>query len=260
MGGASYNGYDWNQRDRILIAFQPLTGRRQPFEAMPCAMCCDPDRSSGQWHSEDYSEPFSFQPPETYPLCSACHGRIHTALQCAARGLGAVLPASGVRRLWLGVRSTVHDSKATRNWHAGVAQREPITLTAVRPRSPAPCWWRSLTLDPESLEAPWAPPRPLRPRPEAARFAEPLATVKISDQEASMLRTHAAAPHRTLTMRNLAIQSMDRNDPQTANLLYGKLARRLATWAGLGARPAPGQVAQLDDHGGGRLAAAGTGV
>src|SRR5471030_2478852 len=77
MGGAPYNGYEWRQRAKIIPAFRRETGRRAPFEGEPCAMCGDPDRAAGEWHSEDYSEPFSFRPPESYPVCKACHGRLH---------------------------------------------------------------------------------------------------------------------------------------------------------------------------------------
>ena len=59
------------------MAFRRQTGRRQPSEGASCAMCFDPDRLAGDWHSEDYPEPCSFQSPESYPLCSVCHGRIH---------------------------------------------------------------------------------------------------------------------------------------------------------------------------------------
>jgi hypothetical protein len=231
MGGKSYNGYDWLQRIKIIAAFRRQTGRQQPFEGAPCAMCGDPDRAAGQWHSEDYSEPFTFQPPESYPLCAVCHGRIHKRFNAAP----------GEWELFcLHLESGGYGGEFTRRWTLAerralarsLADGAAVDLIQIRTRPPEPHWWRSLTLEPESLTASWARPRPLRPRPDTTAFTEALAIIKPSHLELSMLRAHAAAPRRTLTMRALAVQSLGRDDPKVANLLYGKLAHRLATQLG----------------------------
>ena len=194
MGGTSYNGYNWRQRSKIIAAFQCATGLREPFEGAPCAMCGDPDRASGEWHSEDYSEPFSFQPPESYPVCKACHGRIHKrfnaepgewelfCLHLDAGGYGSEF----VKRLTINQR---------RAYSRALASGSSVTLAEIRPRTPGARWWRSLTLDPESLESPWARPRPLRPRPGTAAFAaafELLGIVRARDVDPSCSRRGAA--------------------------------------------------------------------
>ena len=147
-GGTSFNGYNWRQRSKIIAAFQCATGLREPFEGAPCAMCGDPDRASGEWHSEDYSEPFSFQPPESYPVCKACHGRIHKrfdaepgewelfCLHLDAGGYGSEF----VKRLTINQR---------REYSRALASGSSVTLAEIRPRMPGARWWRSLTLDPK---------------------------------------------------------------------------------------------------------------
>ena len=77
MGGTPYNGYTSQQRNKISLAHFRATGRRDPFVGQACAMCGDPDRAPGEWHSEDYAEPFSYEPPACYPMCKPCHGRLH---------------------------------------------------------------------------------------------------------------------------------------------------------------------------------------
>lgn len=99
----------------------------------------------------------------------------------------------------------------------------------VRVRPPGSSWWRSLTLDPESLVAPWARPRPLRPRPDASAFLRAVASLPLSGCQMVLLRAHAAAPKRTATMRHLARLALDSDSPKTANLIYGKLARQLTS-------------------------------
>ncbi len=88
-------------------------------------------------------------------------------------------------------------------------------------------WWATLTLDPESLEAPWARPRPLRERPSAEAFRVALAAVNPDERQWSLLRTHAASHRRTATMRQLAEQVWGKPDYGSANLRYGLLCKAL---------------------------------
>ncbi|MBP8232999.1 MAG: hypothetical protein KAY22_11895 [Rhizorhabdus sp.] len=189
-------------------------------------MCGDPDRAPGEWHSEDYSEPFSFQPPESYPLCKPCHGRLHKrfnapagewelfCLHLESGGYGSEF----VKRLTLAER---------RDLSQHLASGEAVSLARVRPCSPGPHWWQTLTLDPESLEAPWARPRPLRERPAAEDYATAMLAIGLSDTEAAILRLHAAADRRTLSMRAIAKGVLGTDKPYAANLAYGRLAARL---------------------------------
>jgi len=91
VSNAPYNGYSWQQRAKIMPACRRLTGRNAPFEGEPCAMCEDPKRPPGEWHSEDYSEPFRFEPPQSYPSASpAMRGSTSASTPCPANGICSV--------------------------------------------------------------------------------------------------------------------------------------------------------------------------
>lgn len=225
--GNPYNGYSWQQRGRIAPAFRTLTGRNAPFEnGEPCAMCGDPDRPPREWHSEDYSEPFSYEAPASYPLCKACHSRLHKRFNGEPGEWELFclhLEAGGYGMEFIKVRNVTERRAICQEITSGAK----VTLAPIRPREPGPYWWRELTLDPESLEAPWARPRPLRPRPDEDAFRRAFEQARLSDQQIKLLCKHANAPRRTATMRTLARKALGRDEPKTANLIYGTLARRL---------------------------------
>lgn len=226
--GNSYNGYNWQQRARIIPAYRKLTGKHAPFEGDPCAMCGDADRPPGEWHSEDYSEPFTYEPPQSYPLCKPCHSRLHKRFN-APRGEWDLfclhLEAGGYGAEFVKLRS-VNERRALCQQIASGSQ---VSVRRIRPREPGPYWWQVLTLDPESLEAPWARPRPLRPRPDEAAFSRAFQEARLSDRETALLRTHANAPRRTATMRTLAREALGSDSHRSANQVYGGLARRLTS-------------------------------
>jgi hypothetical protein len=191
-------------------------------------MCGDPERASGEWHSEDYSEPFSFQPPQSYPLCKPCHARLHkrfNALPGEWELFCLHLEAGGYGSEFVALRSLSERRALSHR----VASGQTVEFPTIRARPSGPFWWRSLTLDPESLVAPWARPRPLRQRPEAAAYLKAFEALSVAEQELSLLRTHAAAPRRTATMRMLAKAALGADSPKTTNLLYGNLARQLTS-------------------------------
>lgn len=226
--GNSYNGYNWQQRARIIPAYRKLTGKRAPFESDPCAMCGDPDRPPGEWHSEDYSEPFSFAPPQSYPLCKPCHSRLHKRFNAPLGEWDLFclhLAAGGYGAEFVKLRS-VNERRALCQQ---LASGSKVMLLRIRPREAGTDWWRALTLDPESLEAPWARPRPLRPRPDEAAFSRAFQEAGLSDRESALLRTHANAPRRTATMRTLAREAVGSDSYRSANQVYGGLARRLTS-------------------------------
>src|SRR4051794_16148201 len=90
----------------------------------------------------------------------------------------------------------------------------------------------SLTLDPESLIAAWAHPRPLRPRPDAAAYKNAFSEVQPTADELNILRYHAAKPRRSVGMRRIAEDVLSSGNPTTANLAYGRFARRLCSALG----------------------------
>jgi hypothetical protein len=224
-----YNGYSWQQRSRIAPHYRKATGKASPFgNGEPCAMCGDPDRPPHEWHSEDYSEPFSYQPPASYPLCKPCHSRLHKRFN-ADMGEWELfclhLEAGGYGSEFSKMRTVEERRDLARQITSGA----PINLPRIRDKEAGPWWWRALTLDPESLRAPWARPRPLRPRPDTAAFLRAFEQVDMSDREILLLQTHANAPRRTATMRTLARQALGSDNYQSANSAYGKLTQRLTS-------------------------------
>lgn len=78
-GGNPYNGFSWADR---LRKFQEMNRRLASREleqpSGPCALCGDPD-SPVEYHDEDYSIPYRWEPPAVYVLCHHCHvHKLHT--------------------------------------------------------------------------------------------------------------------------------------------------------------------------------------
>jgi hypothetical protein len=88
-------------------------------------------------------------------------------------------------------------------------------------------WWEKLTLDSESLIAPWARPRPFRPRPTLSEYQNALQQINLTSNEVTLLRTHAGSRNRSANMRDLARFALNSEQPCVANLAYGSLARKL---------------------------------
>ncbi|MEE4349566.1 MAG: hypothetical protein V2J26_05000 [Pacificimonas sp.] len=212
---------------KIIPAYRRETGQHAPFQGEACLMCGDPDRAPGEWHSEDYSEPFSYEPPASMPMCKPCHMRLHKRFN-APEGEWSLfcrhLEAGGYGREFVALYPTAKRARII----AALRDGDSSGVEPVRPVTDRTFWWRDLTMDPESLAAPWARPRPLRPRPSQDSYREALKSLTLSDTEQAMLRLHANAPRRAITMRALASAALGSTSPSAANLAYGGLARRLA--------------------------------
>lgn len=227
MVDTSYNGYDGRQRGATGKPLRAYLATLDPSAPPhPCGLCGDPDRPRNQWHSEDYSAPQTVAPPQTYPLCNACHGRIHKRFKTPLGEWELFcrhVDAGGYGCEFTGLYSVSARKRICIAFAAG----EPVDVAFIRQRPDGPPWWRGLTLDPESLLAAWARPRPLRPRPDTDSFRAAIAAIKLSSTEQAILRFHATAPHRTATMRAVAQAALNIDKPTAANLAYGRLARRL---------------------------------
>lgn len=201
------------------------------FAGKPCGLCGDPDRSPGEWHSEDYSQPYSFTPPASYPICASCHGRLHKRFNQPAEEWELFcrhVEAGGYGREF----TKLYPTRTRAGVMAAIAAGSNPPIAQIREIAVASRWWRDLTLDPDSLHAPWARPRPLRPRPDATAFKQAAASVDLSDRERLVLRVHASEPRRSATMRLLALTVFQRDAPGEMNLFYGRLARRLCEHLG----------------------------
>jgi hypothetical protein len=152
-----YNGYSSQERDRKLRAMhKQFPNYSHPYYTGSCHMCGDPQHPVAP-HSEDYSEPYRWERPAEYALCSTCHARMHTRFKnCFAwnayklhikrGGYGADLKKPSVAR---------EVKKLTRALEA----QESIELQVLRPFVQSDLWWDQLTVDPASKTAAWARPR-----------------------------------------------------------------------------------------------------
>jgi len=69
----SYNNYSPEQRNKKLRTLNKLLKQGViPKAHGKCMLCNDPD-SLVEYHDEDYSEPFKWEPPAMFTLCRHCH-------------------------------------------------------------------------------------------------------------------------------------------------------------------------------------------
>ena len=139
-----------NSGDRESIAY--LLSRP------PCEVCRDP--VAAQWHSEDYSKPYSFQPPATFAICNACHLRLHKRFNQPQEWNLFVLylrTSGGYGREF----TATHSIAQRREWLSRLASEEPIAMPVVRVRQvTGKEWWQHLSLDPSTKTSALARPRP----------------------------------------------------------------------------------------------------
>ena len=228
MSGAPYNGYPWKERLGILDEFKrkKREGGFQ-FESRPCDMCGDTECPPDSWHSEDYSEPYRFDPPATYLVCRVCHLRIHKRFSEPRENW--LLYLAHLRSGGWGREFTKLNSlDQRRTWAHDLSTGRGVAIPMIRQKSLTGLeWWEQLTLDVESLIAAWARPRPVRPRPEKEAYEVALRNIRPSNDELALLRFHARSSKRSVAMRQLAKEVLSSDSPSRANLVYGALAHRL---------------------------------
>jgi hypothetical protein len=237
--GDTYNGYTWKQREAILHEEKRLKriGDLKPLAYLrskgPCEVCGDPGhlQPHTQWHSEDYSPPFCFRPPATFIVCATCHLRLHKRFPDPyGKSSDWLLYLAHLRSGGFGREFTSsYPLKRRKAWQIQIEAGASVALTNPRQRQlTGEEWWQTLTLDPESLIAAWARPRPLYPRPPTHAYQAALDQIQPTQDELRLLKIHARFPRRCATMRQLADCALSSKSPSQANLMYGKLAHRLA--------------------------------
>lgn len=217
MAGRYYNGYSWAQRVKILRALDDERAQGRTYLRERCDICED---RAAVLHSEDYSEPYSFVPPQCYSLCRSCHRRIHRRFNeppevwwlwlehLKAGGYGTEFSAKPVpaqQMLFYAPRSPA------------IRQR---TITGME-------WWLHLSLDPRTLTAAWARPRPLRERPTVQQYSDAIRKIAVSPLESSLLHFHAKAEHRSIGMAALSQKAFASFGRVSASKVYRDLGKRL---------------------------------
>ena len=142
-----YNGYSPNERNAMGRAPAPSVAKEPP-----CAMCGDPSPPKMQTHAEDYSKPYRWLPPATYPLCSRCHSRLHSRFDAPSRWQSFL---KFLRRGWYGREvPSVELNRLTQ-----LNDAYPWSELPHDPPMRADAnswWWESLTMDKASLRSPAA--------------------------------------------------------------------------------------------------------
>lgn len=225
MGNRYYNGYSWAQRVKILQALDNENAQGRTYLRDLCDICGD---RAASLHSEDYSEPYTFIPPQCYSLCRACHRRIHRRFNeppeewaiwlehIRAGGYGSEFP-----RFYVPAKRL--------EWYPTIQDGHPIQLEKIRDRVlPDDNWWERLSLDPETLTAAWARPRTLRPRPSREEFAEAIERIGLSREEELLLRMHAKATMGSISTQMLTSAFLEVRRGRTVSAIYKRLGNRLS--------------------------------
>lgn len=150
----SYNGFSGRQRQASLRAMHRdlASGAAMPPQG-PCQLCGDPDVAV-EYHSEDYSEPFSYTPPATYALCRHCHrSRLHKRFE---NPLGWETFKAHVRRGGYARDTRLHRvKKELSRYQKALEAGERLSLERLRERAPdGDDWWEVLSTVPVEAEAP----------------------------------------------------------------------------------------------------------
>ena len=126
------------------------TSGELPSLSGPCALCGETE-GKFQYHSEDYSEPWSWDPPATFVTCKSCHSRLHKRFDDP---LGWEAFKAHIRR---GGTSTELQDPTHRDEMLAVRDAlrrgDPLPdLPVLRPRViPPDTWWQNLSDDPQKL-------------------------------------------------------------------------------------------------------------
>lgn len=225
MGDRYYNGYSWSWRVKILQALDDEKAQGRTYLRERCDMCGD---RAAALHSEDYSQPYSFVPPQTYSLCRGCHWRIHRRFSEQPEEWAIWL--AHVRAGGYGNEFTQLYSPTNRlAWYAQIQEGHPVRMGKIRGRLMTDDnWWERLSLDPEILRAAWARPRTLRPRPSSEEFADAIAQVGLSSEEAALLKRHALAPRCSISIQKLSGAFSGAGVVVPPAATYKSLGRRLS--------------------------------
>lgn len=225
-----YNGYSSQQREAMhqeqkrLEELGELATLSYFKEKHACAVCADPQRNA--WHFEDYSRPFLFAPPACHAICTICLQRLHKRFTAPQewRVFLAHVRKGGYGREF----TALYSQEQRREWAQQVQAGQAPELPMIRARKlHGSEWWQGLSLEPDALRAPWARPRPLRPRLSAQAYRAAIAALTLTAREIELLVFHANSPQRTTTLTKLSTEVFASSNPATAGMHYGALAQKI---------------------------------
>jgi hypothetical protein len=167
MTGSWYNGYSWQERIAKFEEMKRRIDARTLEEPQgPCALCGDPGGGDPpvkfEYHDEDYSQDYRWDPPAAYVLCHDCHvNRLHRRF---INPKAWTVFLAHVRRG--GYARELKDPSVKRelaSYRRALDRADPLpVLTEIRTyrATAGDEWFAHLCLDAESLTDPSARPRP----------------------------------------------------------------------------------------------------
>lgn len=224
MAGRSYNGYPWWWRVKILEALDREREQGRTYLRDQCDICGD---RAAVLHSEDYSLPYTFSPPQTYSLCRPCHRRIHRRFNEPPEVWGLWqehLKAGGYGAEF----AEMYPAKSWERLVQLIALGKFALPSMIRKRQvEGNEWWLHLSLDPLTQFAAWARPRPLRERPTVQQYSDAISAIGLSPVESSLLLLHAQTGHGSIGMAELSQKAFASFGRVSAARVYRDLGKRL---------------------------------
>lgn len=159
-----YNGYSWKARNKKFDELKRrIADGRQRAPEGPCDLCGDPGdpEVTFEYHDEDYSDPYLWEPPVMYCLCQSCHRhRLHQRFRYPAAWAAFL---THVRRG--GYAREMNDPECKREvaaYRKSLAKGHTSLLRPLRPCSGVSGqeWFARLSLDRATMTAATARPRP----------------------------------------------------------------------------------------------------
>jgi hypothetical protein len=159
--GSWYNGYSPHERnEKFKLGKRLWASGTRPQASGRCMLCGDPE-TPVEYHSEDYSTPYIWEPPATLSLCRHCHrDKLHKRFwrHSAWQAFIAHIRRGGYAR-------DLKDPTIKRELEVcrkAIEQGASFTLAPLRPYAGVVGseWFANVRMDPESLSDPTARPRP----------------------------------------------------------------------------------------------------
>ena len=154
----AYNGYTGKEREAKLQEYKRLRAMGKTEKAEPPCQLCGNDDCEVESHSEDYSQPYKWRPPQEYLVCRSCHLWIHKRFEQPEtwNDFKAHVKRGGYASEFAAVAVKAERKNAAQ----ARAQKTEFKWKMTEGRAARQGWWDYLTLDPESKTARSARPRP----------------------------------------------------------------------------------------------------
>jgi hypothetical protein len=153
-----YNGYTGKERDAKYQEYKRLLAMGKMERQEPPCQLCGNEECEVEPHSEDYSQPYKWRPPQEYLVCRSCHLWIHKRFSQPDtwNDFKAHVKRGGYASEFASAAVKAERKKAV----DARTQKIEYAWKPIEGRTVRQGWWDYLTLDPDSTTARSARPRP----------------------------------------------------------------------------------------------------